>query len=251
MRKKMDIFEAADLLKVSESTVRRIFARLDQDGKVIRTHGGVTLIEDSGNGYSFELLSLSHYNEKKAIGEKAYSLIKEGDVIYVDASTTVFTLCLSIAEELKSKPINVRIFTNSLPNLEALLHSVPVTLIGGDYRPNRKDFAGYISEITLSQLYFNKCFMGTDGYNKERGFTTTDFDTAKLNQIVANNSDNVIVLCDSSKFNTCSVITCIKSSQVNRVITDSGIDNVTYRNLRSDNIAVDIVQSPNEVMNEE
>lgn len=41
---KLSLSEAMELLNVSESTARRMFAKLERDGFAIRTHGGVQCV---------------------------------------------------------------------------------------------------------------------------------------------------------------------------------------------------------------
>jgi hypothetical protein len=49
--------------------------------------------------------------------------------------------------------MNIRVYTNSLANFEILSSKVPVTLIGGEYRSHRKDFAGYVAEVALEKIH--------------------------------------------------------------------------------------------------
>ena len=38
---KLSLAEAMEILNVSESTIRRIFAKMEKEGVAIRTHGGI------------------------------------------------------------------------------------------------------------------------------------------------------------------------------------------------------------------
>jgi len=225
IKKRLELEDAINLLKVSESTVRRILNNLEEAGKVVRTHGGVTLINNSSLDYSFDLLMETRSDEKFRIGEYASFEIADGDTIYLDCGTTVLSLCIKLSHLLKEGKLkNVLFFTNSLANLEVLSPYAQVNLIGGHYRPNRKDFAGYITELTLGKLYFKKCFCGVDGINVPSSFNATDFDTAKLNQIVTARSEKVYVLCDSSKFGKYSLISYAAAGDIDVIITDSEAD---------------------------
>ena len=239
-RKKMELSEAIALLGVSESTVRRVFSKLEANKKVFRIHGGVKLIEELSPDYSFETLVKDKFNEKMAIGRLALSAISDGDVIYIDAGTTLLSFCISIVESLKTDPINIKIFTNSFVNLEILAAKIPVTVVGGDFRANRKDFCGFIAEKTVSQLHFSKCFLGADGFKTAEGFTTTDFDTARLNQITINHSDSTIILCDSSKFEKSSLVSNAKISQIDTVFTDAGIRKEILEQFVNEDVTVKI-----------
>ena len=51
---KLTLAEAMELLNVSESTARRMFARLEREGLLIRTHGGIQCVNNAMTLYSFE-----------------------------------------------------------------------------------------------------------------------------------------------------------------------------------------------------
>lgn len=224
-RHRLELAEAMHLLGKSESTVRRMFDELERDGRAIRTHGGIQLSSSDGTSdYSFELLSQSQHAEKLAIAELAAGLIRPGDVIWLDSGTTVRNLCLQLAADPRIADLGLKVFTNSYPNLESLSGRLPVVLIGGEYRPNRRDFVGYIAESALADLHFTRSFLGADGCLLPDGFQATDFNTARLCQIILRNSDESTVLCDSSKFMRRSLVTFARFDQINHLITDSDVN---------------------------
>lgn len=238
IHKKMDLREAMDLIDTSESTVRRMFIKLEKDGKALRTHGGIMLFAGPAIDYSFDAVAHAQYQEKTEIGEAACALVQDGDVIYCDAGTTLLCFCEALANRLKQESIKISVFTNSLANLEALSELITVVLIGGTYRPYRKDFCGFIAETSLSRLHFTKCFLGADGSLVPQYFSTTDFDTARLNEIVIQNSEKTIVLTDSSKFEKTSLVSYAPFNLVHTVVTDSGISDATKNALIKSNIEV-------------
>ena len=233
INKKLEIDEMTGLLGVSESTVRRIFNNIEETGKAVRTHGGITLISAAPD-YSFDDLIQTKRSEKTAIGCEAAGQIENNDIIYLDCGTTVLAMCIKLAQFLKSGKLkNIQLFTNSLANLEILSPVTQINLIGGRYRENRKDFAGYMSLAVLKGLHFTKCFMGADAVDGKFSFKTTDFDTAALCQIVINNSSKNFVLCDSSKFGKTALVSYADLDAVNVIITDSGLDPQITGNLIS------------------
>lgn len=228
---KLDLMEAVELLQISESTARRLFSRLEKEGKLIRVHGGVRLPENNLLEYSFERVAKSRIEEKSAIGAKACEMIQDGDVIFCDTGTTVLCFCMELRRRMEERPLDIRVYTNSLANFEVLAPSVPITLLGGEYRPNRKDFCGYLTELAVSKVHFTKCFLGTDGCDMHEHFTTTDFDTARMDEIAIRNSSNTTILCDSEKFCSCAQVGYAEFSQVNQIVTDAGIHPEIKKNL--------------------
>ena len=235
---KLELSKVQELLQISESTARRLFARLEQEGKVVRVHGGIQLPGKNPVEYSFERLVKSKVKEKNAIAREACGLLRDGDVIFCDSGTTVLCFCMELVQRMEQEPIDLKVYTNSLANFDVLAPRVPVTLIGGEYRSHRRDFCGYLSEITLEKVHFTRCFLGTDGYDGKKSFTTTDFDTARLDEIAMNNSDETIILCTSDKFLACAQVKYAGFDLVSRVITDEGIPEESRRKLQASGIQI-------------
>lgn len=226
IKKSLTTEEAATLLKVSPSTVRRIFIELAKKGSVIRIFGGICITESDVTSYSYTSLSKQQTGLKRRIAEKSVSMITSGDLIYLDGGTTVARLAQEVALKLKTGKLkNISIFTNSLVNLELLEQYCPVSLVGGTYRPNRKDTCGFLAEEALKSLHFTKCFLGADGFDVQNGFTTTDYDTARLNALAITQSENSYVLIDSKKFGYNAFVRYAKPSNSILLITDNELSN--------------------------
>ena len=132
--------------------------------------------------------------------------------------------CAALVKRLQQERLDIRVYTNSLANLELLAPYLPVHLVGGEYRANRKDFCGYMAEQALSGLYFTKSFVGADGCVRAEKFTTTEFDTMRMNEIALRNSDKTFMLVDASKFGLSSHVAYASVKDIHTVITDNRID---------------------------
>ncbi len=225
---KVSVSEAMALLDVSESTVRRLFCKLEADGLAVRTYRGISINTVSGarESYSFERNELYRSNEKIMIGEAAEKLIGEGDTLYLDSGTTVMRLCSAMARAAvgdgkgAEKYATVTVFTNSLANLNLLKDYMNVCLIGGEYRAHRQDFCGYLTDEVIKRLHFSKCFVGADGFSVANGLTASDFDTARINQLVVAESEKRILLADTSKAGKASVIHYAPIESVDTLVTN-------------------------------
>ena len=235
---KLSLSEAMDLLQISESTARRLFARLEQDGRAIRTHGGVQCINHAIAAYSFEDGAKINIDQKTAIAREACKLLEDGDVIFCDSGTTIQCFCAELVNRLQNEDLKIVVCTNSLANLELLSPYLPVKLVGGEYRANRKDFCGYLTEQALSGLYFSKSFVGADGCVQGKQFTTTDYETARMNQIAIDNSERCVMLVDSSKFATMAHVAYAPVDTMDTIITDDDIDAETLQKLKQQTVSV-------------
>ncbi len=229
---KLSLAEAMELLDVSESTARRMFAKLEQEGVAIRTHGGVQSVAGTMTMYSFEYGARTNIERKTAIARKAVEYLEDGDVVFCDSGTTIQCMCAELVSRVRDGKLKIKLYTNSLANLELLAPHMQVNLVGGEYRAYRKDFCGYLTEQALQGLRFTKSFVGSDGCVGDGQFTTTDFDTARMDQIAMRNSDKTFMLADSSKFGNSSHVAYASIDELHTVITDSQIASETLERLQ-------------------
>lgn len=234
----LSLAEAMDLLHVSESTARRMFAQLERSGAAIRTHGGIRVADQSPTAYSFEYGAKLNIDKKIAIAQTACSFLEDGDVVFCDSGTTIQCFCGELIHKIQREKLNIQVYTNSLANLELLSPYISVNLVGGEYRANRKDFCGFMTEQALKRVYFTKSFVGADGCVAGKVFTTTDFETMRMNEIAMDNSRQTYMLVDSSKFSNSSHVAYAPVDKIHTVITDSGIPKEAYSQLKKSNVRV-------------
>ncbi len=109
------VIELATVLSTSTSTIRRMLESLQTKGLVTRTHGGVKLNGENAAPPSFSFRIHQNSFEKKKMALAAIKLIKNGDVIFIDGSTSAFY----IADYLKEFQ-NIRVITNGIDTLSLL-----------------------------------------------------------------------------------------------------------------------------------
>lgn len=213
--------DTIEKMGISVSTARRLFIRMEEKGYAIRSHGKISLPDSTYSFYSYETSEELYVKEKKAIAKEAISLISDGDTLFLDSGTTVCLFSMALAEALRQKNLkNITVFTNSYMIINILNGCATVNLVGGTFRPNRKDFCGYMAERAIRDCHFSKCFLGTDGYHSSIGFTTTDFESAKICEAAMPNSDNSVILMDSHKFGRAALVGFSKGDDISLVISD-------------------------------
>ena len=128
---------------VSPSSIRRKLTELEKDGLVVRIHGGVKSINDDESGMSFFTRKHTNALEKRLIAIKALKLVHDGDMIFLDSSSTSYFL----AEYLSEFP-NATVVTNGVDALAALAaKGVNVYSSGGKvYSENNAALTGEFAE---------------------------------------------------------------------------------------------------------
>lgn len=219
---KLTAVQVTKMLEISESSTRRLFIEMENSGKVVRTYGGIHLFLPKVPLYSFNALEDKNIVEKRQIGICAASLICDEDIVYFDSGTTLYQLSLALLHRINNNELNrVRVITNSYANMQVLNDSCDVILCGGQFREHRKDFAGYATERFVRTFQYTKTFLGADGLELSEGFMATDTDTAKLNEVILQRSDENYVLLDSSKLGKKSFVSYAAASEVKAIITDN------------------------------
>ncbi len=201
-KKNASVNELLDLLKISDSTLRRDLMVLESQGKCERVHGGVSLIRDeSGADRTLDLRRNEYHKEKLEIGAKAIELIQDGDLIYVDAGTTTEAM-LSLLSDRK-----VSIVTNSINHAAiAAKKGLQVTLVGGRFKSLTDAIVGEEALDFLDKYTFDIAFIGTNAISKEGGLLTPDIREAAIKKKAISRSLNTFVLADSSKLDKTSKI---------------------------------------------
>lgn len=182
---------------VSEETIRRDLEELEKRGLLVRTHGGAVSIDEDLPNLSAEVRETLNAKGKKKIAAKACGLIKQGDTIFLDASTTVFFL----AAELK-KISGITVITNSIKVINELCQNKNITAIctGGAYENTDRSFVGNMAVNNINSFYADKCFISCAGLTAEGGMLEHSEDEAVIKKGMIDNSEQVILLCDRTKF---------------------------------------------------
>lgn len=234
-RGKLSVKNIIELFGISEATARRLCARLEGQGTTIRTHGGIQYLPDMAPEYVFDKLQLENMADKKRIGEYAAALLNDGDVVFLDAGTTLQAMAMALAGRLRNDELagsKIVVFTNSITNLEVLSPYCKVMILGGEYRIGRRDVAGLMAERFLKMFHFTKCFLGADAVDSDDGFMAMDIDTVRTDELVLAKTDQSYILADSSKFSRHSFISFGSIGDAAHIITDMKIDPATLEDLK-------------------
>lgn len=237
--------------QISESTARRLCSDLEKENKAVRILGGLqiapTQLVDDGSEYSYERRSTEFVEEKRVIGTYAATLVQNKDIIFVTGGTTVYEFVIALRQRIRNNELsNVVVMTNSMVNAEVLSGTARVLLTGGEYRPERRDVAGYISEQTLMSSHFNKCFMGIDGIDLDDGVMAMDLDTANMDNIASEKSEHTFILADHKKFKKQSFVVFERFSKRHTIITDSGLEDGLLQKARGIGLDIQIAENSND-----
>jgi DeoR/GlpR family transcriptional regulator of sugar metabolism len=189
--------------EVSLMTLRRDLITLEQQGYLIRTHGGAVSIKRinntplKGEEDAYSRRASENIEAKVKIAEKAITLVEKGRSIYFDAGSTVMCLAEILPDE------NYSILTSGLNiALELVKKSQPsVVSIGGLVNRNTLSGSGPNALSMLDTINIDLAFMAASGFSIDSGFTVSNIYECELKRKIIQRAQQVIVLMDTSKLN--------------------------------------------------
>ena len=210
-----------ELLETSEATIRRDLEWLEAEGILERTHGGATLNQIMTFEPEYLQRAQKNPEEKRLIGALAASLIEDGDVVFINSGTTATQVIHNIRGDA-----NISVFTNNLnAALEVGETGFQHHLLGGEYQPRSKSTAGRFAIENLRQVYADKTILGVDGISLKHGCTVpTNAEAEVIRAMIERTKGQVIIVADHSKWGVVSNFQIASIDEVEKLITDEGID---------------------------
>jgi DeoR family fructose operon transcriptional repressor len=218
---KVLVKEVVQQFNVAELTVRRDLDLLEKQALLTRIHGGAITYETVTPLFSFERKVAIKQDKKEQICRLAANFIQDNDILFIDCGSTLFRLCKYIRHIH-----NLRIITNSLPAVSELLEqpNIKVYIIGGELDTARKAVHGSIAQQNIAQYHAHKAFIGVDGVSLKNGLSSFSEEEAAISRTMAESSDQVFLLCDSSKIENDSFFKFAPLSLIHYLITDTGLE---------------------------
>lgn len=216
-REKITVAELCKLFNVSGGTIRSDLNDLDVSGLLIKTHGGAIRRTKAAFEPKTGEREIDELAAKQSIAKEALKLIEDGDVILLDAGTTVFEL----AKILGSRR-SLNIVTNDTHTADFLekIPGMSVFLIGGLLRQNFHCVVGTLGTDLLSKITVDTAFMGTNSFSVQKGATSPDIQQAEIRSKMIECAKRIVLLCDHTKVGKTSFAQSVPTDRIDILITD-------------------------------
>ena len=237
---KVDVADLSSKLKVSAVTIRKDLDLLEEKKLLYRTHGGAILADPYIATRKVSEKEKLRPEVKRRIGLKAVELLSPQDALIIASGTTVqaFARCI---ENMK-----LTVITSAMNVAMELLDKPDIEIIqlGGIIRHSSASVVSEYAIRMLDNFSCSKLFLGVDGIDPEYGLSTTHIQEACLNQAMIAAATKTIVLADSSKFGRRGFSKICNMSDIDWVITDSGISPKMLEAIEEQGVKVTIVPLP-------
>ncbi len=201
-------------LNVSEDTVRRDLQELDEEGKLMKVHGGAL---SKSFHFTIQNNNIYQHTEKKIIAHKAIQLIKDGMLVVLSGGTTIRELVKNLPEEL-----NATFITVSIPTaLELLNHpNSEVIFLGNKLIKSAQMSVGAEVVQKLSEIRADLCFLGTNSIDVNEGITDLEWEIIEVKKAMMKAAKKKVSLAISEKLNTVQRLQVCKIDDVDMMITE-------------------------------
>lgn len=203
-------------LGVSRSTLRRDLLELEEQGAILRVHGGVVHRDSLRGEPTFDRRRRESMPAKQAIAQAAAALIPRDSIVYVDAGTT----CVEVGKQLSARP-DLTIFTHSVRLLMELGDSAArLTCVGGEYRAVSQALVGGFALSWLKQIRVDIAILGASGLSAS-GVSTTELSEAGMKQEILQRASQNIIVADSRKWSTSAAVQFADWNQIHTFVTET------------------------------
>jgi len=215
-------------INYSPSTLRRDLLILEKQGIIERWHGGAASIDFARLSFSSRLNI--NKEEKEEIGIKAANLVKDNQVVIIDAGSTASMVANNLGDKnsltIITPAINIAKQFSPLGNFE-------VILTGGILKLETNSLVGYLSELSIQHVNANIAFIACDSISPNLDVMFVSFEFAKLKKVIMDSSMVKVLIVDSSKFGKISIASIGKIDLFDKVVVDSKLPNEYREKIKS------------------
>jgi DeoR/GlpR family transcriptional regulator of sugar metabolism len=233
----VDVAQLAELYSLSEASIRRDLAMLEQDGLLTRVRGGAVVRRGNVNTGYVPAAKRTRLSAKKRIGQLAATLIEDHSVVFFYSGTTVAQVAASLPRAMRR---SITIVTNSeiVISEVATWDNSHLVAVGGLFLPEYMTFVGPQAHDALSHLSADVAVVGCDGLSASGGLTTPHQLVAEMGAAMADRARTVVAVADSSKIGRRGFTQIVPISAIDMFVTDSEADDAECDAIRAEGVEV-------------
>ena len=139
---KVKVKELSKRFEVTEDCIRKDLASMEAKDLLKRTYGGAVLPDTMHPGHTNFVSTRKDKNikQKQKIAKKAVKLIRPGDMIFLDTSTTN----IELAKEIQKQELEITVIScmMDIAYIFAQTKKVKFILLGGEFNQSQNGFLG-------------------------------------------------------------------------------------------------------------
>lgn len=214
---KVLVSSLSEQFSVSEETIRRDIEKLAQEGLAIKTYGGALSNSLQSKDQPYNVRKKSNVELKEKIAEKVATMIKDGDRIMLDASTTA----IYVTKRIKTRK-NITVITNSLEILLELADKTGWNIFstGGSLREGAYSLSGSAATKMVNEHHVDIAICSAKGIDSKMGITDSNEKDAEMKKALFASASKKVLCIDNTKFNQISFMKVCEIGDIDVVVTD-------------------------------
>jgi DeoR/GlpR family transcriptional regulator of sugar metabolism len=214
------VTELAGRFGVSAVTIRKDLVVLEQEGRVVRAHGGAIAPPGGRPELAFDIRVRLQRDEKSRMGAAAAARIGDGESIVLDASTSA----LYVARHLKERVAwhGLTVVTNSIRIASELAGhpGITVLMLGGRVRWEALSVVGPLGDGVFRRVNVQKAFLGAAAFTLEAGLSDAMEEEAQIKRAMVSAAREVYAVVDHTKWGRVASTTFCRTDALTGVFTD-------------------------------
>lgn len=190
------VHRLAKEVHVSEATIRRDLTALEKGGYLHRTFGGAVLVEMARREVPpYTLREQAHTAQKNMAARRAAALAQDGDMIFMDASSTVYHLISYLA-----KLHDITVVTNGPKTSLALgTYGIKNYCTGGELLSDSASYVGKDTCDFFRHFHADIVFFSSRGIREDGMICDSSIEESQVREVMLKHAKKQIFVFDSSK----------------------------------------------------
>jgi len=211
---------------VSDDTIRRDLRELARLGHCRRVYGGALLpAPDIG---TLAVRTSDQSDMKARLGRTAATLVRDGQTLFIDASSTNLAIAKALPKELR-----LTVVTNA-PDIATALSDNPkhtIIVLGGLYDQSKGACLGPQTIREAGNIFADMFILGACGVDTALGVTALDAAEAEIKRVMIAQSSLLTIAATKDKLGTVAPFKLADAARIDHLVVESEVDMGAYRQL--------------------
>lgn len=230
----------AERFGVSTMTIYRDLAELEEGGVLVRSRGMVTARATSLNETTVAFRLARNTEVKQALAIRAAQLVRSGQTIMLDDSSTVQGIVPAVAPKA---PLTLITNAQAVAREAGGKQGMRLFMVGGRYRSSLDSFYGSSTIAVLGTLCADLCFLSITGIEDGRLYHPYE-ENIEVKRAMMRASAVTVLVVDSSKFGHRSTHLLGTVEDFDVVVVDDGIPERELAAIREADVRLELVPRP-------
>jgi len=211
----LSVAELVRELRVSRETIRRDLNTLAARGLIVTTHAGA--LSSDRREPDLDVREAANAGAKRAIGERAASLVPDGASVIIDSGSTTHAVASALTDRHR-----LTVYTNDwrIALVLGRRNDNRVTLLGGELSDHEDATFGLDTMQQLTRYHADYAFVGAGGITADGWLTDYARMVAEVRGRMLASAACAVVVADHSKFGRVTPVRINGFEQVRYVITE-------------------------------